>query len=634
MTRNFLRWLLLWPLLVLPALAAADMVALDPSMQGVPLGRFLEYQVDTTGKASLEQVRARPDWQPLAVDVPNFGLAMPVHWFRLELQVADPNRPWLLEIGYGEMDKLDFYLLDESGRPLEQRELGVQRPDAKGRVLHLRPVIPLRLRQPGVMSLYFRVESSRGMQFPLLLWQQEDFIVQDEMNNLTLGLFFGMLVVLLLYNFFLFAVLRHRLYLEFALFMAALILFHCQLRGISLRFFWPGQIQLNASVWLGSGLLSIFCGVLFADHFLQLEQRGFPLLKLLRLTRWLALLAVFMVPWLGTELGVYGLVLLTLTATLMLMISVFYHYQTNNRPVQLFAMGWVVLVAGVLILAGNRTGLLPVNLLTEHAVSVATLAQFMLFSMALSHRVNHEKALSLQRGAQRLAALQEECALQSQQLRAAEMQRNADSMALQLQTATNERLAREIDDSGAALEQASQRLRELSRMDPLTGLYNRNHCNERLREEFERSARAGQPASLILVSVDQFAQVCERWGVRAGDQLLRMVAEWIQAVTQHHCASLFQFEEKVFAVLLPGMSVDRTSALAETIRAAIGQQPFVQGSIALPVTVSAGVGTLVPQPFGRPESWVRLAQQALNRARQQGGDRVCVEAPPAGVAHG
>ncbi|HEX4937067.1 MAG TPA: 7TM-DISM domain-containing protein, partial [Candidatus Kapabacteria bacterium] len=150
MTRNFLRWLLLWPLLVLSALVKADVVALDPSMQGMPLGRFLEYQVDTGGKASLEQIRARPDWLPLAVDVPNFGLAMPAHWFRLELQVADPGRPWLLEIGYSEVDKLDFYLLDESGRLLDQRELGARRPRAEGSVLHLRPVIPLRLQQPGV----------------------------------------------------------------------------------------------------------------------------------------------------------------------------------------------------------------------------------------------------------------------------------------------------------------------------------------------------------------------------------------------------------------------------------------------------------------------------------------------------
>src|SRR3990167_8012033 len=512
MTRNFPHWLLLWPLLVLSALARADMVALDPSMQGMPLGRYLEYQIDTGGKATLEQMRARGDWQPLAVDVPSFGLAAPVHWFRLELQVADLTRPWLLEVGYSELDKLDYYLLDESGRVLERRELGVRRPHAAGDVLHLRPVIPLQLRQHGVMSLYFRVESSRAMQFPLLLWQQQDFIVQDEMANLTLGLFLGMLAVLLLYNFFLFTVLRHSAYLEFALFMAALTLFHCHLRGIGLRFLWPDQIQLNAFLWLGSGLLSIFFGVLFADHFLQLDKRGFPLLKVLRLTRWLALLAVFMVPWLGTELGVYGLVLLTLVVTLLLLTSVFYHYQTDNRPVQLFAMGWVVLVGGVLILAGNRTGLLPANLVTEHAVSAATLAQFMLFSMSMSHRLNHEKALSLQRGDQRLAALQNECAQQAQQLRATEMQRNADTMALQLQIATNERLASEIDSNGAALEQASLRLRELLRLDPLTGLYNRNHCNERLREEYERSARAGQSASLILVSVDQFAQVCERWG--------------------------------------------------------------------------------------------------------------------------
>ena len=627
---RLLWWLLLW----LPALVRADMVALDPLIQGVPLGHYLEYQIDTDGKATLEQMQTRPDWQPVTDEVPNMGLAAPVHWFRLEIQVVDPSQPWLVEVGYNQLDRVDLFLLGENGQLLDRFTVGMLSPVPDARAPHLGLVAPLRVQQPGLVSLYARVESSRALQFPLLLWQRTDFIVHDEMQNLLLGLFFGMLAVLLLYNFFLFTVLRNRLYLMFTLFMFTMIMFHCQERGISLRFFWPGQWGLNASVWLVSGMLTIFLGVLIADHFMQLEQRAFPLLKLIRLVRWLALLAALISPWLGTELGVAGMVLLALLATTLLLVAVFYYYQTDNRPVQFFALGWVILLGGVLILTGNRVGLLPVNVFSEHAVSVATLLQFMLFSMALSHRMNHEKNQQLQRGGARLAALQDESNRLSQQLRTLEMQRTADTMALQLQTTDNDRLTHEVEDRALALEQVSQRLRELSRLDPLTGLYNRNHCNERLREEFERGARASQPVSLLLLVVDQYGQVCERWGSRAGDQMLQQVAEILQSVTRHACASLFQFEDQVFAVLLPGQPAERAQSQGEMIRAAVAQQPFLQAGNIQPMTASVGVGALIPVPGGRPENWVRLAQQALNRARRQGGDTLCVEEFAQGVARG
>ncbi len=168
-------------------------------------------------------------------------------------------------------------------------------------------------------------------------------------------------------------------------------------------------------------------------------------------------------------------------------------------------------------------------------------------------------------------------------------------------------------------------------IDGLTGLCNHRFFWDRLRDEVARSCRYGQPLSLLMLDLDDFKLVNDRFGHPVGDELLRAVGRALQAQIRQgvDCAARYGGEE--FAVILPstesafeGGGLDGAVTTAERIRSAIAglrapvADPAWQG-----ITASIGVATL-PIHAGDAEELVAKADRALYAAKSRGKDSVAV----------
>ena len=193
------------------------------------------------------------------------------------------------------------------------------------------------------------------------------------------------------------------------------------------------------------------------------------------------------------------------------------------------------------------------------------------------------------------------------------------------------RIARHIVDlvaqiatqAALALRAATLRadVERLARTDALTGLANRRTFDEMLARELDRSARTGDPCTLVLVDVDHFKAVNDTHGHQAGDGVLQRVA---QALTDGargmDLAARYGGEE--FAVIAPGCGHGEALALAERFRAAIAAQP---GDVA--VTVSAGVAVYPPDGVDA-NTLVAAADEALYTSKRAGRDRATLAVWP------
>jgi two-component system cell cycle response regulator len=158
-------------------------------------------------------------------------------------------------------------------------------------------------------------------------------------------------------------------------------------------------------------------------------------------------------------------------------------------------------------------------------------------------------------------------------------------------------------------------VRRLASHDSLTGLPNRRVFDDTLRREAERQLRQGQPYALVLVDVDHFKSVNDRYGHAAGDAVLRSVAQAL-AETCRGADLAARYGGEEFAVLLPGCGeLGEALATAERLRAAVATRAREHG-----VTVSAGVA-LAPLHAADPASLVAAADAALYRAKGAGRDR-------------
>lgn len=169
----------------------------------------------------------------------------------------------------------------------------------------------------------------------------------------------------------------------------------------------------------------------------------------------------------------------------------------------------------------------------------------------------------------------------------------------------------------AELELAHQQCAELARRDPLTNLANRRWFDETLQREAERGARHKLPISIILLDLDHFKTVNDRFGHPVGDRVLLSTAEFLASHARPYDL-VVRYGGEEFLILLPGIAQPQALEIAERIRLGLSELRVPGGPATF--TASFGVATLAPgQP---PEELVTKADAALYLAKNNGRNRV------------
>jgi two-component system, cell cycle response regulator len=169
-----------------------------------------------------------------------------------------------------------------------------------------------------------------------------------------------------------------------------------------------------------------------------------------------------------------------------------------------------------------------------------------------------------------------------------------------------------------ALEEA---LRIQATHDALTGVLNRGTIFELLQRELAKAARSAAAVGVILADLDHFKQINDRYGHPAGDAVLREAARRLKASMRAYDA-VGRYGGEEFLLVLPGCALDAAIDVAQRARRAITAAPVSTGPHAVEVTASFGVATA---ETGRPldlEAVIRVADEALYRAKARGRDRV------------
>jgi two-component system cell cycle response regulator len=174
------------------------------------------------------------------------------------------------------------------------------------------------------------------------------------------------------------------------------------------------------------------------------------------------------------------------------------------------------------------------------------------------------------------------------------------------------------------INDAKERLATLAIQDELTRLYNYRYLQTRLTEEFKRAERYREPLSCVMIDVDHFKRINDRFGHDAGDQALREVAErLLRAVREIDVVARYGGEE--FLLVLPSTNFSGALSVAERVWRSIGSDPFVLPNNASEhVTASVGVAVYPSRDIKNKDQLVKAADRALYQAKDEGRDRICV----------
>jgi diguanylate cyclase (GGDEF)-like protein len=184
----------------------------------------------------------------------------------------------------------------------------------------------------------------------------------------------------------------------------------------------------------------------------------------------------------------------------------------------------------------------------------------------------------------------------------------------------------EITQICGELAASNAMLEKLVQLDALTELFNRRGFEARLQEEFRRARRLHLPLSVVMVDIDFFRSFNDRYGHQLGDECLRRVSSAIKAALWRPGDHAARYGGDVIAILLPSTDLLGAIMIGQRVRSAVAELalPHVGGPWQT-VTVSAGVGSMLPQDASHSAAdLLAAAEHALNQAKQEGRNRICV----------
>ncbi len=164
-------------------------------------------------------------------------------------------------------------------------------------------------------------------------------------------------------------------------------------------------------------------------------------------------------------------------------------------------------------------------------------------------------------------------------------------------------------------------LERLAALDALTGCYNRRFGLERLREEYERAVRHETPLGVIIFDVDHFKSVNDTYGHLLGDRVLVRVARAARSVLRHGDV-LVRYGGEEFLAVLPSANEADAAAVAERLRRAIEESPFMDEDHVIRITISAGVAAYPEAEVSSDRGLIECADLGVYTAKRAGRNRV------------
>ncbi len=619
------------PLLLLVCLTltswAAGAMAADPSsalqMRGTPTLQIgpVQYVLGMPTASFVEAATAAWTWRPLSK--PNLGKQGDGAWLRFTLRNSGAEaKHWYLLLKWPVLDRVAVRLhypdTDRWGAPMLAGDaLAVSsRPLADHHFVY-----PLELPPFERAVVYLHVQARETLALPLELTDEKQFI-ESKIRDVTLvSLFFGGMLVIVLYNCSLLIFTRDRSYCLYVLYLLSAVFYVLTITGFGQLYLWPEIPELSARFYGLSAALCFFTPMLFALRFLGLRHDdGWAWTVSIMLTLYwgAAVLTILLAPALSRYLFMDTVALLHCVLTMAIAFSL---WARGNSSARLFSIAWTALLVFTVVNLLALDGRLPMNAWTLNGQLIGMFAEFVLLSIALAERINLERN---QRIAAQYLALQTSESLAEE--RALHLQAKQETLDLQLRA--NEALETRVYERTRALEEVRQSLEaanveliRLSTTDGLTQLANRRHLDRLLDEEIRRAMRSGSPLSIVLSDIDHFKWVNDTYGHPFGDECLRQVAAVFTAHCQRAGDVSARYGGEEFLMLLPGTGPEQAAEQAERVRHDIQQLQIKSGEHPVPLTISLGVATLKP-PFVSADELLAAADAALYQAKHEGRNRV------------
>jgi len=374
------------------AIAQTPFVVVEEQTKQYSLGKHLDILEDSTGNLTITDISSAPytsQFNPSQTDVPNLGLTTSAYWVRFQLQnnTVQPQT-WLLELNFANnLQYIDFYHPLPNQTDFEQHLNGTARPFFQQEISYQNSAFKINLPPHTNQTFYLRVQSNSPISLPITLWSVEGFLEHIYYQQWYSGIFYGMLLIMAIYNLFIYISLQDKAYLYYTLFLVTFAICQSIFDDIILLY------TPDNWVWLISYILPLIIIVLmiflilFTTQFLGLKRRFYKYHQIAKsfIGVWVGGYLVFLSLGFNLFSQIFiGWAILTFGFILYCSWSVWWQ---GYRPARYYLLGWglffVTLVVYFVVLFGKLS-----NTIFVYGYYISVTLLILSFALALTDRIN------------------------------------------------------------------------------------------------------------------------------------------------------------------------------------------------------------------------------------------------------
>jgi len=372
---------------VFSSLYSQNVIQIKDGFNKIGVDAYIEYAKEDKDTPLTIKEASELKYDILQDENSNLGYQNSAYWFRLTLEDIRSNPSDLVYVlNYPLLESVDFYILE--GGTFQKMETGSAR-DLKSRSLEHR-LINIKISGTNISNkiMYYRIQTRTSLQGGGVLKNLEEFYESRVSDTLYLGIYYSGILVLILYNIFIFLFLREKVYFYYFMQQIMYVLVQMSLNGTF--FFWisekiPG---LDLNIIVPAIVFLLLFSLEFAMSFLAISLiNKYIYIIFTNIKRFLIILLIFsfFIPY---KYGVVVSILMIIIVVSILLIAAFQKVIEKYKPAKYYLLANILLILGAIIYAFKTLGLLPFNLFTEYTFQIGSLSQAILLSLGLAYRID------------------------------------------------------------------------------------------------------------------------------------------------------------------------------------------------------------------------------------------------------
>lgn len=364
----------------------AENIIIDNENNLINIGGDVEIYEDKTNNLSFEEVISK-EFTPSKSPVPNLGISKSNFWIKIPITNKTESEHLILELSLAIIDHIEFYYYTDNNQ-INVIKTGDAYPFEKREYKDPHYLFDLNIPTGETKTYYLNVRSNEALQLPLKVGTIINVYDQIKNRDLLSGIYFGIMLVMILYNLFIYFSVRDKSYLYYVVYIICILLTQTSLQGYTFQYLWPNSALITKFSLIFLPSLSGITGMFFMNVFLQTKEFSKRLYNIAFIFV-IPYLIAYVIAFMG-ELGISQAViqLNSTIISLYMLITPILIYRRGFKPAKYFIAAWSVFLLGVFVFVLKDMEVLPFNNLTRYTMQIGSAIETILLSFALANRIS------------------------------------------------------------------------------------------------------------------------------------------------------------------------------------------------------------------------------------------------------